>query len=390
MAWLGAVSLVLGLMGCGPTTSSGDTPGSTRITGADLSGTGPGSLIEATAITNVDQSVPLGTTSARVIYRSTSGIDGAETSVSGAVFIPPGRPPQGGWPVVAFAHGTSGFNSECGPSLSPDLMGGIGTVVRFLNLGFAVAAADYQGLGMPGAHPYLDAKTAGFNVIDSVRAAQALSGDVSGTWGAVGGSQGGAAAWAANEQALTYAPELRLVGTVSMVPAADLSDFAAAAAEGVLNRFQMAMYIGILRGFERTRPGFPIDDYRQGLVEQKWEVLNACAGADAEERVGLLDVISPADLVPSTPDAQQRLYDLLAAMALPQRQASAPMMVIYAGQDEYVPAATTKTALDRSCALGDQIFVVFQPDRSHGTVDTTIYDQWLGERFAGLPVRNNC
>jgi hypothetical protein len=34
----------------------------------------------------------------------------------------------------------------------------------------AVAATDYQGLGAPGVHPYLDAKTAGFNVIDSVRA----------------------------------------------------------------------------------------------------------------------------------------------------------------------------------------------------------------------------
>src|ERR1700716_1566363 len=189
------VVAVLGLAqltGCTSSNSSALRNQPVPVATADLSGTGPGSLVEAKTIPDIDRSVPLGTISARVIYRSTSGIAGSQTEVSGAVFIPPGRPPRGGWPVIAFAHGTTGVNQECGPSLSPNLWGTINGIASFLRMGFAVAATDYQGLGAPGAHPYLEAKTAAFNVIDSVRALRAVSRDVSKTWSAYGGSQGGA------------------------------------------------------------------------------------------------------------------------------------------------------------------------------------------------------
>jgi secretory lipase len=379
------------LSGCASSMSSGAANGAHPFSGADYSGRGPGSLVEATVMTDIDRGVPLGTTSLRVIYRSTSGIDGSQTQVSGAVFIPPGRPPKGGWPVVAFAHGTTGLNPECGPSLSPNLSGGVPYIAPFLKVGVAVAAADYQGLGLPGAaHPYLDAKTAGFNVIDSVRALHAVSREVSPTWAGFGGSQGGAAMWSANEQAAQYAPELHLVGTVSMVPAADQSGMAAAAAAQTMNNDQMAMYIGILRGLERTRPDFRIDDYRHGVTRDKWDVVTACIGTNTEERVTLLRNLNPSELVPATPEAQQRLFELLTAMALPQRPASAPMLIVYAGRDEYVAPESTRAAIERACALGDQIQTQFEPDKGHGDVDFRQYVEWLGERFAGDPAPSNC
>ena len=389
--WLGTVMAILSLLiGCA--TSTSETPAPPRVRGAQLGGMEPGSLLEATVITDIDRSVPLGTTAVRVLYRSTSAFDGSATVVSGAVFIPPGRPPRGGWPIVAVAHGTSGFDPECGPSLSPTLLGGIGGLTKWLRLGFAVAAADYQGLGAPGVHPYLDAKTAGFNVIDSVRALRRVSHDVAGRWAAIGGSQGGAAVWAANEQAATYAPELYLVGTVSMVPAADQSGLADAAADGTLTTEQKGMYIAILRGLERTRPEFHLDDYRRGLAKRKWDVLNACAGPLTEERARLLNDgdVSTDDLTPVSPEARQRLKDLLAQMALPQRRASAPMLVIYAGKDEFIPPEATRQALARACALGDQIDVVFQPDRSHGDVDAADSVEWIGQRFSSIPASSSC
>jgi Secretory lipase len=360
------------------------------VRGADYSGSGPGSLIQANTLANMDSSIPLGTTSVRVIYRSTSGVDGSETEVSGAVFIPPGRPPDGGWPVVAFAHGTAGLDQECGPSLSSNLSGSAPQVASFVRSGFAVAATDYQGLGAPGAHPYMDAKTAGLNVIDSVRALRAVSSKVSANWAAFGGSQGGAAVWAANELASTYAPELPLLGTVSVVPAADLSDFAAAAAAQTLSDDQMALYMYLVEGIRRTRPGFDIDDYRRGIAKDKWTVLTACAGPPTVERAELLHNFPSATLVPATPDAQERLYALLTAMSLPQRPASAPMLVIYAGMDEYVPADATGRAIGRACALGDQIQVILQPDKGHGDVDSSASKNWLSERFAGYPAPSDC
>lgn len=360
------------------------------IATADLSGTGSGSLIEAKSIPGLDRAIPLGAISARVVYRSTSGIDGSPTEVSGAVFVPPGRPPKGGWPVIAYAHGTTGVNRDCAPSLSPTLWGFVEPIGKFLRMGFAVAATDYQGLGAPGAHPYLDAKTAGFNVIDSVRALRAVSSDVSKTWSAYGGSQGGAAAWAANEQASTYGSDLNLVGSGSIVPAADVSVYAAMASAGTMNKDQQAAFIGILIGLERTRKDFNIDDYRRGLAKEEWDVLSACYGPEAEKRATVIYALPPGDLMPATPEAQQRLFDLLKGMALPQQPAAAPMLVIYAGLDTFIPPETTQAAIARACEMGDTVQVVFQPDKGHGDVDGSVYLEWLGERLSGLPAPNSC
>jgi alpha-beta hydrolase superfamily lysophospholipase len=361
------------------------------IAGADLTGTGPGSLIEAKTIPRLDDAIPRNAIAGRVVYRSTSGIDGSATVVSGAIFIPPGHPPEGGWPVIAFAHGTTGVSNDCAPSLSHDLFGNAKLFAGLLSTGVAVAAADYQGLGTPGAHPYLDAKTAGLNVIDSVRAIRFVSHDVSVKWAAFGGSQGGAAAWAANEMATTYATDLKVVGSISLVPAADMSGYVALAADGRLSDDQRAAYIWILMGLERTRPQFPIDDYRRGLAKEKWDVLSVCKGPKANERAKALAEMPPSDLTPASPEAQQRLYDLLKSMALPLQRAAAPMLIFYGGKDTFIDPRWTKDAIERACKLGDTIQSVFQADKGHGDIDPgDKYLQWLGERFGGQPAQEGC
>ena len=53
----------------------------------------------------------------RVLYTSTDGIDGkSPIAVSGAIYLPKGTPPAGGWPIVAWAHGTTGTADVCAPS----------------------------------------------------------------------------------------------------------------------------------------------------------------------------------------------------------------------------------------------------------------------------------
>src|SRR3954453_19167863 len=43
-----------------------------------------------------------------VLYRST-GLNGKPIAVSGTVSVPKGRTPVGGWPVITWAHGTTGI-----------------------------------------------------------------------------------------------------------------------------------------------------------------------------------------------------------------------------------------------------------------------------------------
>ena len=50
-----------------------------------------------------------------VLYRSTS-ITSKAIAESGSVAIPKGKAPKGGWPVVTWAHGTTGIADQCAPS----------------------------------------------------------------------------------------------------------------------------------------------------------------------------------------------------------------------------------------------------------------------------------
>lgn len=44
------------------------------------------------------------------------GISGQEVLATSLVFTPKGTPPSAGWPIVAWAHGTTGVADICAPS----------------------------------------------------------------------------------------------------------------------------------------------------------------------------------------------------------------------------------------------------------------------------------
>ncbi len=359
---------------------------------ADLSTKGPGSIVEATVVTDIDESITaLGATAVRVLYRSTSGRDGSSTVVSGMIFVPRGTPPPGGWPVLAHAHATAGINYECGPSLSKNMFGTAPIMAASLKMGYAVAAADYEGLGAKGTHLYLDAKTEAWNVIDSVRALRHFRpGAISDRWLVFGGSQGGAAAWAAAEQAVSYAPELQLLGAAALVPPTDFSEYAQMAAEGSFNEFQKAAYIWMLMTQSRVNPKLDLDLYRRGSAASHWQALSYCFGPHEQERAMALQKVTADELKPATPAAARQMAALLKALALPQQAAKAPMLVIYAGQDEFIKPEWTRAAIQKACAMGSKIQEVFLADQGHAGPSWDMSTQWLGQRLAGEPFQDTC
>jgi hypothetical protein len=331
-----------------------------------------------------------GMQSARVQYRSTSGDTGAPTVVSAAVFAPRGTPPAGGWPVIAFGHGTTGIDEPCAPSLSATLLNMTGPVVAFINNGYAVAMADYQGLGADGVHPYSDARTAGLNIIDSVRALRHTFPGVSNRWAAVGGSQGGGAVWAADEQAAAYAPDLKLVGAVAYVPAADVTGLVDKAQHNTLTDDQRLVWLAVVESLARLHPDVDRDDYRRGATAKYWDVLTSCSGPMVADRAAAIEEMQPQDLVPDSPQAADKLRKLLAAWALPQRPLSAPLSVIYGGRDTFIDADWTTAAIKRACAMGGTVASRLQPEKGHGGVDVTDQFAWLVDRFEGKPLTNGC
>ena len=161
-----------------------------------------------------------------LLYRS-KGIGSSLTAVSGSLAIPKGKPPKGGWPVITYAHGTTGSADACAPTRGYDA----GKLVsyaypllnRWLKAGYAVVRTDYDGLGTPGVHAYLVGRSEGRSVLDAVRAARAYDHRLSKRFIVAGHSQGGHAALFAAAMAPQWVPDLRLRGTVAFAPASHLA-----------------------------------------------------------------------------------------------------------------------------------------------------------------------
>jgi len=153
----------------------------------------------------------------RILYSSTSGVgDQGPIVVSGMLFLPQGTAPQGGWPLVSWAHGTTGFADVCAPSWNGTSLRDQAYLQRWLEAGFAVVATDYEGLGTDGVHPYLVWRSEGHAVLDAARAAAAAHpGLLSRRVVLVGQSQGSGAAIGAAYLAKSYAPQVELLGTVA-------------------------------------------------------------------------------------------------------------------------------------------------------------------------------
>ena len=165
-----------------------------------------------------------------VLYSSRTP-QGARTAVSGSVSVPKGKPPKGGWPVISYAHGTTGVADACAPSRnsvnSPARLA-ISYIYPQLNewlrAGYAVVQTDYQGLGTPGKHPYLVGEAEGRSVLDIVTAARQLDPRIGKRFLISGHSQGGQSALFAAGEASTWTPKLRLRGTVAFAPASHIRE----------------------------------------------------------------------------------------------------------------------------------------------------------------------
>ena len=168
-----------------------------------------------------------------VLYHSRT-LAGQDTAVSGTVSIPRGQPPRGGWPVLSWAHGTTGVADICAPSRdAPGHPCHIYTQLAdaMLNLwvkrGWAVVKTDYEGLGTPGPHPYLAGASAARATIDIVTAARHLHPGIGRRWAVMGHNQGGHAALFTASLAPARAPDLDLIGAVAIAPASGTHDIIA-------------------------------------------------------------------------------------------------------------------------------------------------------------------
>lgn len=159
----------------------------------------PGSLIASED--GSDYQLPKGAKATRFAY-VTSAPDGRPRSATAVVILPSDAPPSGGWPVIAWAHGTTGVDRPCAPTRMKNLEYGWDELYNLLGLGYAVVATDYQGLGSDGPHPWIDKITNADDVRYALQAARLVSPQLGSKWVVMGHSQGGLSAIGVAEQEL--------------------------------------------------------------------------------------------------------------------------------------------------------------------------------------------
>ena len=142
----------------------------TEVTADELTAdTAPGHVLAQAPATGM----PEGAVGTRVLYRS-SNAAGEPIVASGLVMVPDSHAPAEGYPVIVWGHSTVGLADGCTPSLDGPPPGLDSATV--LAAGYVIVAPDFEGLGTPEVHAYLDGLSAARTMLDAARAARQLDG----------------------------------------------------------------------------------------------------------------------------------------------------------------------------------------------------------------------
>lgn len=307
------------------------------------------------------------------------GVAGRPVVVSGTVSLPKSAPPARGWPVLSWAHGTTGTADECAPSADTvrgpahDYLGDVSqTLDQWVSRGFAVVQTDYEGLGTPGDHPYMNGPSARRTVIDIVRAARQLDRRVGRDYVVAGHSQGGHAALFAGGTP-TRAGDVRLRGVVAIAPGGVGLSQTAPYIQGNLPGADHAVSFlpPLLLGTKAARSGLRISGW---LTEKGNHLLDAgrtgCLAAirQASADIKAVEVFRPgADLTP--------LGTYLRSQELPGPRLRVPAMIAQGTADISVTKASIDQLVASLCERNTElVYRVYEPADHRGAVTASFSD----------------
>lgn len=381
---LAIAGLLAGLCCSAPTT--GAHAAATKARPGTLSASAP--LPPAFSLPDAGQS-------ARITYLSTNGVtDRGLVPVTAEVILPAGKPPAGGWPVVAWAHGTVGVADHCAPSGNPWTERNRRYLSAWMKRGFAVVGTDYQGLGTPGAHAYLDTRVEAYSLLDGVRAALAGFPELQNRIMIVGQSQGGGAAFAAAAFAPGYAPELNIRGTVAtgapyVTPELLQQMTARDQAQGGYNPV-MVYVLYLAQGLAGHDAAFRPEDT---FTPKAMPAYQAAAGLCVHE---LTEKVRQDGLNFSNslkPDFLRTLAPALVAMKYPTMKLPQPLFMGTGELDRDVPPPLQLGLVKAACAAGTVVQAHVYKGLNHDqTVNASLPDSaaFTAAVMAGQPVAPQC
>ena len=390
------LSTSLFLVACGG-GSSDDSPATTNPSGTPTNNIqNPVVKVEAYTSTN------LGSVAAEssILTYKMLGQSGQEVQATSLVFTPNTQPPVGGWPIVVWAHGTTGVADVCAPSKAALADSTKDLISKLLAAGYVVVAPDYEGLGTPGIHPFLNVKSEAFSITDAVVATRNYLSQrnllTSKKWVTVGHSQGGHAALGAAQYASRA--QLDYKGTVAVAPASNLGSILVDGEAQVANApidikigtyAQLDTYTALVTaGIRNTQPSF---DYGQVFTSQISSIAaqaeNLCSGPlygafyegmsnYAKDHNGTLDGFTRTQ-----PNfmAVPLVKTFLDKDSQPLQVKVTTPIIIYQGiADPTVPKLATDLLISNATAVGTKINNYVTGNWDHGTAMSSNVDNIVG------------
>ncbi|RIW76560.1 alpha/beta hydrolase, partial [Acinetobacter baumannii] len=386
------LSTSLFLVACGG-GSSDDGPATTNPSGTPTNNIqNPVVKVEAYTSTN------LGSVAAEssILTYKMLGQSGQEVQATSLVFTPNTPPPVGGWPIVVWAHGTTGVADVCAPSKAALADSTKDLISKLLAAGYVVVAPDYEGLGTPGIHPFLNVKSEAFSITDAVVATRNYLSQrnllTSKKWVTVGHSQGGHAALGAAQYASRA--QLEYKGTVAVAPASNLGFILIAGEQSVANATldkKISMYAQldtytalVTAGIRNTQPTF---DYPQVFTPQISSIAQQaetiCSGPLGQAfGAGMTQYVTEHN---GTLDGYTRTQPNFMAVPLVktfldkdsqplQVKVTTPIIIYQGLADSTVPKVATDILISNATVVGTKINSYVTGNWDHGTAMSSNVD----------------
>ncbi len=390
------LSTSLLLVACGGGISD-DGPATTNPSGTPTNNIqNPVVKVEAYTSTN------LGSVAAEssILTYKMLGQSGQEVQATSLVFTPNTPPPVGGWPIVVWAHGTTGVADVCAPSKAALADSTKDLISKLLAAGYVVVAPDYEGLGTPGIHPFLNVKSEAFSITDAVVATRNYLSQrnllTSKKWVTVGHSQGGHAALGAAQYASRA--QLEYKGTVAVAPASNLGFILIAGEQSVANATldkKISMYAQldtytalVTAGIRNTQPTF---DYPQVFTPQISSIAQQaetiCSGPLGQAfGAGMTQYVTEHN---GTLDGYTRTQPNFMAVPLVktfldkdsqplQVKVTTPIIIYQGLADSTVPKVATDILISNATVVGTKINSYVTGNWDHGTAMSSNVDNIVG------------
>ena len=293
----------------------------------------------------------------RILYTTRDAV-GQPAVASALVIVPIERPP-GARPVIAWNHGTTGVARGCAPSLrdASATRWAIPALDEVIERGWIVVASDYSGQGAPGVFPYLIGRGEARSSLDAILAARELEGVTLSRRTVVWGhSQGGHAALWMSQIAGDYAPDLEVLGTAALAPAADPLALAEELIDGDGGVLLSILISWVLVPYADTYDDVELSRYiAPGAEAIVREMTQRCP---SEPGV----IVSVATALGVAEDRPLYVGDLTAgplgrrlADNTPAGPWEEPLLIVWGDEDEVIPPHLQEQFVEQLCAQGERV-----------------------------------